>query len=414
MGDGHQSGGVAARRRRRSRGAEEARAVRGLGECALQRYRRCRRACAVAGAGLGREIRHGDQFGAPHLAPARVPAVAGRGEAGLVDPERGRKTARLRRRVRLQIGRRYLSRARRALGVRERWQPRFRYRRVDLAVGRGLRRDGAGAVAGARRRARRRQRFFAEGGFFANDRKARFVAPEVPALRDRDRGRAAAAAQHRPHPRSVAHHDPHRREPAARPASAGAVRRGASRRCRCDTASTDGELCPHHHRLRPMHAESRGQRTPAARHAVCADPLERGERHAAARVGSLVAPFTDPFSGQPENKATPASIAPYEYVFRGFALSRKPLALPRACLVGARRRDRRLRLSASPTMPTSQDWQSWLRSRSPARISPNTATSAVASIAARPLPAIASRRACSSVPRRCRRLERGEEPVRRR
>ena len=37
---------------------------------------------------------------------------------------------------------------------------------------------------------------------------------------------------------------------------------------------------------------------------------------------------TDPFSGQPENKATPASIAPYEYVFRGFALSRKPLALP--------------------------------------------------------------------------------------
>ena len=45
----------------------------------------CRRACAAAGAGLGREIRHGDQFGTPHLAPARVPAGAGRGEAGLVD-----------------------------------------------------------------------------------------------------------------------------------------------------------------------------------------------------------------------------------------------------------------------------------------------------------------------------------------
>ena len=41
-----------------------------------------------------------------------------------------------------------------------------------------------------------------------------------------------------------------------------------------------------------------------------------------------MAPFTDPFSGQPENKATPASIAPYEYVFRGFALSRTPLELP--------------------------------------------------------------------------------------
>ena len=47
-----------------------------------------------------------------------------------------------------------------------------------------------------------------------------------------------------------------------------------------------------------------------------------------ARVGALVAPFTDPFSGQPENKATPASIAPYEYVFRGFALSRARLELP--------------------------------------------------------------------------------------
>jgi assimilatory nitrate reductase catalytic subunit len=41
-----------------------------------------------------------------------------------------------------------------------------------------------------------------------------------------------------------------------------------------------------------------------------------------------VAPFTDPFSGQPENKATPASIAPHEFVFRGFALSRVELELP--------------------------------------------------------------------------------------
>jgi len=52
------------------------------------------------------------------------------------------------------------------------------------------------------------------------------------------------------------------------------------------------------------------------------------ETASAARVGALVAPFTDPFSGQPENKATPASITAYEYVFRGFALSRTPLQLP--------------------------------------------------------------------------------------
>jgi assimilatory nitrate reductase catalytic subunit len=58
-------------------------------------------------------------------------------------------------------------------------------------------------------------------------------------------------------------------------------------------------------------------------------PIHWSEANATgARVGSLVAPYTDPFSGQPENKATPASITPYEYVFRGFALSRKPLPLP--------------------------------------------------------------------------------------
>jgi assimilatory nitrate reductase catalytic subunit len=50
----------------------------------------------------------------------------------------------------------------------------------------------------------------------------------------------------------------------------------------------------------------------------------------AARVGALVAPFTDPYSGQPESKSTPASIAPYEYVFRGFVLSRRQLDLPQS------------------------------------------------------------------------------------
>jgi assimilatory nitrate reductase catalytic subunit len=47
-----------------------------------------------------------------------------------------------------------------------------------------------------------------------------------------------------------------------------------------------------------------------------------------ARIGALVAPFTDPYSGQPESKSTPASITPYEYVFRGFVLSRHQCKLP--------------------------------------------------------------------------------------
>lgn len=51
-----------------------------------------------------------------------------------------------------------------------------------------------------------------------------------------------------------------------------------------------------------------------------------------ARVGALVAPFVDPFSGQPENKATPVSIAPMAYAQRGFVLSRRPLDLPEQAL----------------------------------------------------------------------------------
>jgi assimilatory nitrate reductase catalytic subunit len=53
------------------------------------------------------------------------------------------------------------------------------------------------------------------------------------------------------------------------------------------------------------------------------------ETASTARVGALVASFIDPFSGQPENKATPVSIVPHTYAQRGFVLSRKPLALPK-------------------------------------------------------------------------------------
>ncbi len=53
-----------------------------------------------------------------------------------------------------------------------------------------------------------------------------------------------------------------------------------------------------------------------------------GETASSGRIGELVGPGTDPFSGQPEAKATPASITVVEFNFRGFALSRGRLALP--------------------------------------------------------------------------------------
>jgi assimilatory nitrate reductase catalytic subunit len=47
-----------------------------------------------------------------------------------------------------------------------------------------------------------------------------------------------------------------------------------------------------------------------------------------ARACALVAPYTDPYSGQPEAKATPASIAPISFAYRGFVLVRQPIDLP--------------------------------------------------------------------------------------
>jgi assimilatory nitrate reductase catalytic subunit len=48
----------------------------------------------------------------------------------------------------------------------------------------------------------------------------------------------------------------------------------------------------------------------------------------AARIGDLVMPETDRYSGQPDAKATPTAIAAVAFAFRGFAVTRRPLALP--------------------------------------------------------------------------------------
>jgi assimilatory nitrate reductase catalytic subunit len=169
-------------------------------------------------------------------------------------------------------------------------------------------------------------RFFGDGGFFAPDHKARFVAPAIPALRTettaarplrlntgriRDQwhtmtrtGMSPRLGQHLPEPFVEVHpHD------AAR---TGVADGGFAR------VVTDYGQC-----ILKVVVSERQQR------GMLFAPFHwSGETASSARVGALVAPFTDPFSGQPENKATPASIVPYEYVFRGFVLSRTPLALP--------------------------------------------------------------------------------------
>src|SRR5712692_2240598 len=170
------------------------------------------------------------------------------------------------------------------------------------------------------------QRFFAEGGFFANDHKARFVAPEVPALRTettagrplrlntgriRDQwhtmtrsGISPRLGQHLPEPFVEIHPDD-------------AIRSGVADGGYARVVTDYGQC------ILKVAISERQQR------GMLFAPIHWSEQTAStARVGALVAPFTDPFSGQPENKATPASIVPYEYVFRGFALSRVRLELP--------------------------------------------------------------------------------------
>jgi assimilatory nitrate reductase catalytic subunit len=170
------------------------------------------------------------------------------------------------------------------------------------------------------------QRFFGDGGFFTNDRKARFVAPEIPALRTgtsagrplrlntgriRDQwhtmtrsGISPRLGQHLPEPFVEVHPDD-------------ATRYGVTDDSFARVVTDHGQC------ILKVTVSERQQR------GMLFAPIHWSEETAsAARVGALVAPFTDPFSGQPENKATPASIVPYEYVFRGFALSRLRLELP--------------------------------------------------------------------------------------
>jgi assimilatory nitrate reductase catalytic subunit len=53
-----------------------------------------------------------------------------------------------------------------------------------------------------------------------------------------------------------------------------------------------------------------------------------GETASDACIGALTQPLCDPFSGQPEMKATPVSVVPAAYRFEGFVLSRDAFALP--------------------------------------------------------------------------------------
>jgi assimilatory nitrate reductase catalytic subunit len=170
------------------------------------------------------------------------------------------------------------------------------------------------------------QRFFASGGFFTPDRKARFIAPEPPVLSEqtskefplrlntgrlRDQwhsmtrtGKSPRLAVHRPEPFVEIHPDDARR--------AGLLDDGFAK---VSTQHGAGIV---------RVVVSEGQRPGSL-----FMPIHwSAETASAARVGDLVSPQIDPFSGQPEAKATPVAIEPVALSMRGFGRTRRPVTLP--------------------------------------------------------------------------------------
>ncbi len=172
-----------------------------------------------------------------------------------------------------------------------------------------------------------RKRLFAHGDFFSPDGRAKFIAPAKPGLatrltedfplrlntgRIRDQWHTMTRTGVSPR---LARHLP---EPFVEISASDADRYGAEDGGFVRVATPYGACV-----LRAVVTD----RQPAGH--IFAPIHWTDETAADARIGALVAPFVDPFSGQPESKATPADIAPLRFARQGFFLSRQPMALPR-------------------------------------------------------------------------------------
>jgi assimilatory nitrate reductase catalytic subunit len=170
-----------------------------------------------------------------------------------------------------------------------------------------------------------RARFFAEGGFFTPDRRARFVAPEPPAVsvrshafpfllntgRVRDQWHTMTRTGLSPR---LSEHTP---VPFVDVNLEDAARLGLASGDLARVSSAYGSAM-----LEVVVSE--GQR----RGSLFAPIHWSGETSSDGRVGALVQPVVDPFSGQPDAKATPVAIAPVPMARRGFVLARTAVSLP--------------------------------------------------------------------------------------
>jgi assimilatory nitrate reductase catalytic subunit len=169
-------------------------------------------------------------------------------------------------------------------------------------------------------------RLFADGHFSTPDGKARFIAPERPLLREetsaeyplrlntgrlRDQWHSMTRSGQSP---KLGAHKP---EPFVEIHPLDAKAHGLSHNGFAHVRSAHGSCT-----LKVVASASQQRGSIFA-------PIHWSDANASsARVCDLVSPQTDPFSGQPEAKATPVAVAPVAFAYSGFALAREPLDLP--------------------------------------------------------------------------------------
>ncbi|MGC2122235.1 MAG: molybdopterin-dependent oxidoreductase [Xanthobacteraceae bacterium] len=170
------------------------------------------------------------------------------------------------------------------------------------------------------------QRFFGAGNFFTKDRRACFIAPQRPRLHaatseafplrlntGRLRDQWHTMTRSGSSPRLCAHSP----EPFVEVHPADAEAAGLADRGFAKVTTPYGSSI-----LKVAIA-------PGQQRGSIFAPIHWSDATAThARIGALVMPAYDPFSGQPEVKATPACIAPVDFAYGGFVLTRRPVEFP--------------------------------------------------------------------------------------
>ncbi len=170
------------------------------------------------------------------------------------------------------------------------------------------------------------RRYFGDGHFYTADRKARFVAVERPALKEKTSAKFplrlnTGRVRDQWHTMTRSGLSPrlgaHLPEPFVEVNPDDAKEHGLSDGAFAKVTTPYGACTL---RVRVQEGQRRGS---------LFAPIHWSDANASsARIGGLVMPATDPHSGQPEAKATPAHVAPVAFQSRGFVLSRRAVTLP--------------------------------------------------------------------------------------